>query len=216
MPRPLSNKSFKPVESFSPSAQKRQTSRYHFIAAWVRAPMKMGAVVPSSRKLSSALAEQVDRNNLGMVVELGAGTGVVTHALLHEGIGSDRLLVVERDPRLFGVLSSHFHHLRVVCGDAMALQQLLREQKVDKVNAIVSSLPLLGMPKEIRNAIEQEMLATICAHGGRIIQFTYGPNSPITVANLKRFQVVGRRVKFVMANIPPAHIWVYQPKNLHS
>lgn len=197
-------------------AKKRETGRYHFLAAWVRAPMKMGAVVPSSRRLAATLAEQVDMTRPGTVIELGAGTGVVTHALLHAGVKPERFLVVERDPKLHGILAAHYHHLKILCGDAMELRSLLAEQKVDKVNAIISSLPLLGMPKEIRHAIEQEMLSIICEQGGRIIQFTYGPATPISVANLKKFHVIGRRVKFVMANIPPAHVWVYQMKNQHT
>lgn len=189
-----------------------QQRPHHLLAAWMRAPLKIGAVVPSSRRLSRAMADEVDLSCPGAVIELGAGTGVVTHALLAAGIPNDRLIVIERDPRLYAPLVSHFPHVDIVCGDALQLRQLIAGRGISQVSALVSSLPLLGMPKDIRLAVEQQMLGLLVESGGRLIQFTYGPGSPISVAQLHKFNVSGRRIKFVMANIPPAHVWVYQPK----
>ena len=198
-----------------PRISTTQTQRRHrkqphlFIAAWLRAPMKMGAVLPSSRALARALVDQIDLSRDGMIIELGAGKGVVTHALMEGGIPHDRLLIVEREKQLHALLHASFHELEVICADAMELDRVIAGMGIEKVNAIVSSLPLISMPSAIRHAIEQQMADAI-GEQGMIIQYTYGTKSPISPGELKRYGLVGQRVKLVLANVPPAHVWVYK------
>jgi phosphatidylethanolamine/phosphatidyl-N-methylethanolamine N-methyltransferase len=200
-----SKPSKKPVEK-----KKRHRHRSdRFIAAWLRSPLKVGAVVPSSRTLAKAMAKQVDVSKPGVVIELGPGTGVVTHALLKAGIAHDKLLVIERDKRMYGVMAAQFPDLDVICADAMELTKTLAERKVTKVSAIVSSLPLLSMPKQVRGAIEKQMAEAI-GDEGVIVQFTYGARSPLPKTELFKYRLWGRRVRSVLANIPPAHVWVYK------
>lgn len=188
---------------------KQRSLRHHFIAAWIRSPLKMGAALPSSRGLARAMASQVDIERAGMIIELGAGTGVVTHALVEAGIPSNRLLIIEREKQLYALLHSIFHDLKVLCADALELEDVLKNAEVKKVNAIVSSLPFLSMPVAVRHGI-QEQMAKVIGDDGIIIQFTYGRKSPISSSELKRYGLTGQRVKLVLANIPPAHVWVYR------
>jgi len=189
--------------------QKHRHLRHHFIAAWLRSPMKMGACLPSSRALARAMARKIDISRAGAVVELGAGTGVVTQALVERGIPKKNLIVIEREKQLYALLESSFPDLQLLCADAMNLGNVLKESGVSKVNAIVSSLPFLAMPTHIRHAIEEQMAKSI-GEDGMIIQFTYGHRSPISGSELKRYGLTGKRVRTIIANIPPAHIWVYQ------
>lgn len=183
--------------------------RHHFIAAWIRSPLKMGAALPSSRMLAKAMAEQVDTNIKGAVLELGAGTGVVTNALLKAGIGKERLLVIERDKKLYSLLRSLFPQLNVLCADAAELDSVLKNAEIEKVGAIVSSLPFLTMPVDVRRKIQEQMAKTI-GNDGMIVQFTYGHKSPISKNEMKRCGLTGKRVKIVLMNVPPAHVWVYK------
>jgi len=191
------------------TAKKHRRLRHHFIAAWLRSPMKMGALLPSSRSLARAMARMVDVSKSGAVVELGAGTGVVTQALVERGIAKSKLIVIEREKKLYELLENAFPDLQLLCADAMDLQNVLKEAGVTKVNTIVSSLPFLTMPMPVRHAIEEQMAKAI-GNDGMIVQFTYGHRSPISSSELKRYGLVGKRVKMVLANVPPAHIWVYQ------
>jgi phosphatidylethanolamine/phosphatidyl-N-methylethanolamine N-methyltransferase len=193
---------------YSKISRSKRRNRHHFLAAWLRSPLKMGALVPSSRALARAMAAQVTARS-GAVIELGAGTGVVTHALVQAHIPPERLVVIERDLRLHALVMAQFPHLNVLCADAMELGAVLEEHHIDEINAIVSSLPLLSMPEQVRNAIIHQM-ATLIGDHGRIVQFTYGPRSPIRRGHLRKYRLAGRRVKLVVANIPPAHVWVYQ------
>ena len=165
--------------------------------------------MPSSRWLARAMVRQVDISRDGVVIELGAGSGVVTYALLEAGVKPENLLVVERDPHLYRVLLKHFPGIKVVPWDAMHLTEELARHGIGKVNAIVSSLPLLAMPTVVQNSIVEQMLATICGKGP-LIQFTYGPKSPINRKQRHPHHATAKRAALVMRNIPPATVWKYE------
>lgn len=195
--------------STTQASRKQRSLRHHFIAAWLRSPLKMGAALPSSRSLARAMAAQVDLSRDGAIIELGAGTGVVTHALLEAGIPRNKLLVIEREKKLHALLHAIFHDLKVQCADAMDLENVLKNADMQKVNAIVSSLPFITMPVAVRHGIQEQMARAI-GEDGIIIQFTYGHKSPINSSELKRYGLIGQRVKLVLVNVPPAHVWVYK------
>jgi len=180
----------------------------HFISAWVRNPLQMGAIVPSSDRLAGRMAAQVgDSPNL--VVELGAGTGAVTRALLTRGIPATSLIAVERDERLAAQLTQRFPRLKVLNGDAGRLRQLLGRRLDRPVDAVVSSLPLLSLPGITRARAVVEAFAVL-RPGGRFIQFTYGPRPPIPESAAHSLGVIGQRAGLVLRNLPPATVWVYR------
>lgn len=180
-----------------------------FVAAIVRSPRTVGAIAPSSRWLARAMAKHVDGSKPGLVIELGAGSGVVTYALLEAGVKPENLLVVEREPVLCRMLVKHFPGVQVVEWDAMQLHEELERLGSPRVNAVVSSLPLLAMPITVREAIARQMLAAVQG-AGPLIQFTYGPKSPIRRKLLAKHQAKARRAALVMRNIPPATVWKYE------
>src|SRR4051812_27365650 len=115
-----------------------------FLKRWLRRPLSVGAVVPSGRLLAEAMARttlSVIQGREGHIIELGAGTGEVTKALLAIGIPGERLALVERDPELAAFLRRHFRGPQIIEGDAARLTRLLAAHKVEKVAAVVSSLP---------------------------------------------------------------------------
>ena len=71
-----------------------------FFRAWMAAPLRAGAQVPSGRGLAKAMAAAVDPEAPGVVVELGPGTGAITSALIERGIAPERLILIEADPQL--------------------------------------------------------------------------------------------------------------------
>lgn len=202
MPNPTDN-------AAAAKPRRHRRGRRHFIVAAMRAPFKIGGFLPSSRSLARAMASGVDLHRPGAIIELGAGTGVVTHALLQAGVPVDRLVVIERDEKLHALISKAFPHLNILCADAIKLDQELQAVGVTKVNALVSSLPFLVMPMPVRNAI-QEQMAKVIGEDGIIVQFTYGPKSPIGARQMRKLNLQGRRMKLVIRNVPPAHVWIYK------
>jgi phosphatidylethanolamine/phosphatidyl-N-methylethanolamine N-methyltransferase len=177
---------------------------------WLKNPRKIGAVAASSPELAAAMARQVPRGP-GYVVELGGGTGPVTKALLEAGTSPDKLVVVERDPTLHRLLQERYPGVRVVLGDAAKLQKLLKQEGIDHVKAIVSSLPLISMKRSIQDRITAQIFSVL-EPGTPLIQFTYSLFSPIP---RRRFGVHGEVEDRVLQNLPPAHVWVYRKPHTH-
>lgn len=188
---------------------KHRRRRQDFIVAWLRSPLKTGAVLPSSPALGRQMAKQVDLSRPGTIVELGAGTGIVTFELLKSGVPPERLLVVEHDKKFHEILTESFKGPTFVCGDAAELDKILKDRRVGQVSTIVSSLPLITMPKKLREAIVAQM-ATLIHGGSTLIQFTFGITSPLNASERKRYGITGKHAKTVLTNVPPAHIWVYK------
>jgi phosphatidylethanolamine/phosphatidyl-N-methylethanolamine N-methyltransferase len=183
-----------------------------FLKRWLRQPFSMGAVVPSGRLLAEAMARatlDAIAGRTGHVVELGAGTGQVTQALLDAGIPADRLAPVERDGELARYLRHHFPKLKTVEGDAVRLPTLLRDQGVAEVAAVVSSLPLLSLPGDVVDGIVRGVFAAL-PKGGALVQFTYGPSPPIPRTLRHGLALEGSRGRRIWRNVPPAVVWTFR------
>jgi phosphatidylethanolamine/phosphatidyl-N-methylethanolamine N-methyltransferase len=186
-----------------------------FLKRWLRRPLAMGAVVPSGRLLAEAMARTTLREiggRDGRVIELGAGTGQVTKALLAAGIAGNRLALVERDPELAAFLRRHFRGPQIIEGDAARLSRLLASHRIDKVAAVVSSLPLLSLPAEVVNGIVHGVFAVL-PRGAALVQFTYGPSPPVPRGLRENLRLVGARGRRIWRNVPPAVVWTFRKPN---
>jgi phosphatidylethanolamine/phosphatidyl-N-methylethanolamine N-methyltransferase len=177
-----------------------------FLRGLISNPKEVSAPTPSSSTLSSAVAAQIDPRRPGLVVELGAGTGVVTKALLDRGVPADRLLAVENSPYYVGLLRQRLAGVAVVQGDALQFDRLLPAGM--QVAAVVSGIPLLHLPASRRRAFIERALALQPA-GGCYVQLSYGWVPPIDPG---RDLLMSRTL--VWHNFPPAHIWTFTARTV--
>ncbi len=182
-----------------------------FLARWLIAPHKIGALTPASRHLARAMAAQIVPGS-GLVVELGAGTGSVTKALLEAGLAPADLIVVESDAAFCALLKRRFPALRIICGDAAQLRGLLAPLGVGRVASVVSSLPLLSMPHAVRQRIVDESFALL-AENGAFIQYTYGAFSPL---RRRKAGLKGELAARIWRNFPPAAVWRFRRRSAPS
>lgn len=186
----------------------RHAQHWDFFRRWVRNPRQVGAVAPSSRQLAIRMVDELPAG-ARRVIELGPGTGVMTAALLARGLSPEGLLAVELDPTLHDALLARFPALNVVRGDARRLDELAAGFAAPgEVDAVISSLGLLGMDEGDRGAILSAAFALL-RPDGRFIQFTYGVGSPVSRGQLHALGLRMRRGAFILRNLPPATVYVY-------
>ena len=179
-----------------------------FLQEWLANPQRTGAVAPSSPKLAAAMARWLPADPESYVLELGPGTGAVTQALLERGLREDRLVAIEKNPKLAQLLRERFPGAQIITGDAWCLDDLLnaRREPIESVGAVISSLPLLNFPPEKADALA-EKIRTILDHGGKWVQYSYhlgnGHHKSAT-----RFQRLASKI--IWLNLPPARVNVYQ------
>ena len=182
--------------------------RLLFLTCWVSAPLKIGSVTPSSRELGRAMVAQLPER-YGVCVELGGGTGSLTQSMLASGVPADRLIVIERDPRLAAYLRRRFANLLVVQGDAAELTLILDDYGIDRVDAVISSLPLRAMTHAARRRIVAECFDAL-NENGLFIQYTYGLTPPVPGELTDGLELEGHAATRVWQNLPPATVWRYR------
>jgi phosphatidylethanolamine/phosphatidyl-N-methylethanolamine N-methyltransferase len=177
-----------------------------FIRSWMEEPLATGAVMPSGKPLARAMARFVDPEVRGPIVELGAGTGAVTAALVEQGIESHRMVLVESNPRFCRLLRARYPDATVVQGDAYALKRLLGHLLGAPAAAVVSGLPLFNKPLKFRLRLLAEAFALL-APGAPFVQFTYAVIPPIPSSYSGARAQASERIWF---NMPPARVWIYR------
>lgn len=189
----------------------RSSKRLRFIGQWLKNPRQTASVTPSSPELAAAMLAEFPAST-SRVIELGGGTGAITRALVDHGIAGRQLLVLELNQQLHAHLHVQFPQELLVLGNAGELAQLaagagfLDEGLAD---AVVSGLGMLSMDRISATRILENAFACL-RPDGRFIQFTYGPTSPVMESVLADMGLSMRRGEFVLRNVPPATVWVYQ------
>ncbi len=179
------------------------------LLGWARQPASTGAMVPSTRGLSEAMARAIEFRKPGIVIELGGGTGAITRALLDSGLPPEDLVVVERNKRLYRLLRRRFPHVRILLADAASLDEALGREALGTISAVVSGLPLLSLPRKTRDAVLARSFRLL-GEDGLFVQFTYGPDSPVPADFIRRHSLVPEALDRVWLNFPPATIWRYR------
>lgn len=167
-----------------------------------------GAVAPSSPWLARAMASYVDPQIDGPIIELGPGTGPVTKALIRHGIPQERLVLVEYSADFCKLLRRRFPKATIIQGDAYDIAGTLNGIISQPAAAIVSSLPLMTKPMDIRLSL-LDAAAKLMVKAAPFIQFTYALLPPIP-NDLPSYSC--QASKRIWRNMPPARIWVYNQR----
>lgn len=166
----------------------------------------MGAVMPSSKLLARTMAQYVDVESEGPVVELGPGTGAITNALIEHGVDQKRLVLVEYNPGFCALLRDRYPQAKVVQGDAYKLRDSLLKVLDVPASAVVSGLPLVTKPMLTRLKLIRDAFVAL-APGAPFIQFTYSVAPPIPKSLPGVSTEASERI---WLNLPPARVWVYR------
>jgi phosphatidylethanolamine/phosphatidyl-N-methylethanolamine N-methyltransferase len=184
----------------------RLDDEVRFLRSWIEKPLHMGAVMPSSKLLARTMAQYVDVDSKGPVIELGPGTGAITNALIEHGHDQKRLVLVEYNPGFCALLRDRYPQAKVVQGDAYALRDSLGEVLAAPASAVVSGLPLVTKPMLTRLKLMRDAFLAL-APGAPFVQFTYSVAPPIPKSLPGVSTEASERI---WMNLPPARVWVYR------
>ena len=184
----------------------RLDDEVRFLRSWIEKPLHMGAVMPSSKLLARTMAQYVDVDSKGPVIELGPGTGAITNALIEHGVDQKRLVLVEYNPGFCALLRDRYPQAKVVQGDAYALRDSLGEVLDAPASAVVSGLPLVTKPMLTRLKLIRDAFVAL-APGAPFVQFTYSVAPPIPKSLPGVSTEASERI---WMNLPPARVWVYR------
>ena len=183
-------------------------SRLSFFGQWLRNPRQTAAIAPSGPELASAVLSELPEGTQ-RVIELGGGTGALTESLRDAAATPGDLLVLELNASLHARLRARFPDVKVVRGDALHTAEVALASGYlaqGPADVVVSGLGLLAMDRQSQSAILQSAFACL-RPDGVMVQFTYGPLSPVNERLLAELGFSARRGPFVLRNVPPATVW---------
>ncbi|RWB78279.1 MAG: methyltransferase domain-containing protein [Mesorhizobium sp.] len=177
-----------------------------FFKGWIDKPKTVGSIVPTSSITARKMASIVNPRSGLPVLEVGPGTGVITRAILAQGVKPENLYAVEYSTDFVRHLRGLYPGVNVIEGDAFNLNATLGDKRDMVFDSVVSGVPLLNFAVAQRIAYIESLLDRIPA-GRPIVQLTYGPLSPIPAG---RGDYTVEHFDFIFRNIPPTQLWIYR------
>ena len=171
---------------------------------WLKAPLRVGAIRPSSARLAEAITAGISAET-GPVVELGPGTGVITRAILARGVVPGNLAAIELGTRFAEALRTRHPNIHVIQGDAGDVARIAPFEP-GEVGHVVCGLPLISLPGDV---VEDILVGsfTLLKPDGAFTLFTYGPRCPVRGSMLMRHGLRAKKTSRTLRNLPPAVVY---------
>jgi phospholipid N-methyltransferase len=181
-----------------------------FLQAFLKNPLAVGAVTPSSPELALKMIEGILPNENNIVLELGVGTGSFTKAIREIVPDENSYLGLEISRDFVKALRGEFPEMKFVCGNAVKATALHRKSKLGKVGFIISGIPFVTLPNEVGDEILNE-ISRFMDEGNclfRTFQYAHGYYFPSAI-KLREFMNsrYGKAEKspLIVKNVPPAY-----------
>jgi phospholipid N-methyltransferase len=183
--------------------------RLAFFQGFLRKPMQVGSIIPSSRFLERRIARAAGIERARLVVELGPGTGGTTRALLRQMRPDAKLLAIEIDPDFVAVLRRLNHDPRLIVheGSATDIRQILAKHELGAPDVILSGIPFSTMTRPVGREIIRSVHDAL-EPGGVFVAYQVRDR----VKTLGS-EVFGRaQTDMVLLNVPPMRVYRWEKR----
>lgn len=182
--------------------------RVVFMQQFLKHPHQVASIIPSSRFLERRIIDLVDIGSVRTVVELGAGTGGTTRAILRALPPNATLLTIEINPQFCGLIRRiPDARLIVHCGSALELRETLALYGLPAPDAVVSGIPFSTMDR-VAGARILEAISSVLAPRGRFVAYQVSAR----VADLARPFLGPARVEVELLNVPPTRLYRWEKR----
>jgi phospholipid N-methyltransferase len=163
-----------------------------------------GTIAPSSKFLIQDCLKSLDLENAKVVLEFGAGDGCFTEAILERIPADCTLYSFELNTAFYEHCLEKFKNypnFQLYHGSAADFTKVLAQQQIQKVDGIISSLPLT-----LLSEVELEFLKDVPQYlhqRGSFVQYQY------SLMRYGMFKRIFSKVElgFTLRNLPPAVIY---------
>jgi phospholipid N-methyltransferase len=180
------------------------TTSLSFLKESIRNIRTTGSVVRSSRYLVREMLKPVDFKQAKVIVELGAGDGVLTREILKKMHANARLLCFEINPEFCKILNEIKDKRLILIEDsAENLDVHMKKMNITEVDYIISGIPFVSLPDELSYSIVRGCYEAL-KKTGLYVQFHYS-----TIIKRMYQEIFGNvDINFVARNFPPAFVMV--------
>jgi phospholipid N-methyltransferase len=186
----------------SPSPQ------WQFLRGFLKNPVMVGSIIPSSRVLIDKMLAPVDWANTKLFVEYGPGVGTFTRPVL-ANLGPDaKLVTIDTNPDFTHYLKESIDDPRLVAitGSAADVETILADQGLGSADYVLSGLPFSTLPAGVGDDIA-EATAKVIRPGGAFLVYQFSPKVRDFI--MPHFAPIKRGFEWI--NVPPATLfWAYK------
>jgi len=181
---------------------------WHFLRGFIKHPVMVGSVIPSSRILIDKMLEPVDWANCKLFVEYGPGVGTFTEHVLQRMAPDATLIAIDTNADFTRYLRRKFadNRLFAITGSAADVRQIIADCGFEEADYILSGLPFSTLPPGIGPKIA-EQTAEALRPGGAFLVYQFSPKVREFLTPF--FDRIDRGFEWV--NIPPAQLfWAWK------
>ncbi|PTQ10717.1 methyltransferase [Sphingomonas oleivorans] len=175
-----------------------------FFRGFLKHPVMVGSVIPSSGKLIDRMLSRVDWANTKVFVEYGPGVGTFCQPILDRMAPDATLIAIDTNADFVDYLRRRIvdSRFRPVHGSAADVGAILAEHGHEAADYILSGLPFSTLPPGVGPAIARETQAALKT-GGAFLVYQFSPKvRDFLVPHFPRIDH-----EFELINIPPAQLY---------
>ena len=179
-----------------------------FLKGFVKHPVMVGSVIPSSKMLIDKMLAPVDWANCKLFVEYGPGVGTFTERVLEKLAPDAILLTIDTNSDFTQYLAAKIRdsRLRAVTGSAADVRSIMADFGFDEADYILSGLPFSTLPPGVGPKIAEET-AEALRPGGAFLVYQFSPK--VLDFLTPYFDRIDRG--FEWRNVPPATLfWAWR------
>ncbi len=184
-------------------------TKRNFLKEFFKDRKMVGAVSPSTRFLGEKMLASIDFDKAKGLVELGPGTGVFTEVIIKRMRKDAKLLVFELNDEFYHDLNDRIDDPRVqiIHDPAENIAKYLPEEEYGNQDAVISSLPLMVFPDELRRNVVNAGYNALKS-SGVYVQFQYSLKSKKFLESIYK----SVKITFTIKNFPPAFVYTCKKK----
>ena len=188
--------------------RRAHSPRWQFLRGFLKNPVMVGSIIPSSRVLIDKMLEPVDWANTRLFVEYGPGVGTFTRPILERLGPHARLVTIDTNPDFTRYLREQIDDARLipVNGSAADVEKILAERNLGSADYVLSGLPFSTLPPGVGDAIA-EATSNVIRPGGAFLVYQFSPKVHDFIKPY--FGPIKRGFEWI--NVPPAVLfWAYK------
>lgn len=175
-----------------------------FFSGFLKHPVMVGSVIPSSGKLIDKMLDPVDWANCKLFVEYGPGVGTFCRPILERMAPDAALIAIDTNVDFIRYLNHTISDSRfeAVHGSAADVEKIIAERGHDAADYILSGLPFSTLPPGVGPAIAAATHRAI-RPGGAFLVYQFSPKVRDFLA--PHFARIDHDMEWW--NVPPAQLY---------
>ena len=175
-----------------------------FFREFLKHPVMVGSIIPSSDKLIARMLKPVDWANTKLFVEYGPGVGTFCPAILERMAPDAQLIAIDTNRDFIGYLGRRItdSRFRPVLGSAADVRAIIADHGHAHADYVLSGLPFSTLPAGIGPRIAAETHEAL-RPGGAFLVYQFSPKvKDFLIPHFRRIDHA-----FEPINIPPAQLY---------